>query len=153
MTDIVTRSDRHHPSVASRRTGYLVGAAVNGLLLYLVYVRPGWRAVPFLTDSTTQVLPLVTASMVAGIAANLLYLAWDGRRLRALGELATSAIGLAALARFWQVFPFDFGDQAAGGADWALVARTVLAVAIAGTAIAVGVQLVSLLRPEPAVAS
>ena len=44
------------PAVAGRRAGYAVAIAVNLVLLYLVNVAPGWQAVPFLTESTTEVL-------------------------------------------------------------------------------------------------
>jgi hypothetical protein len=38
------------------------------------------------------------------------------------------------LARFWQVFPFDFADSSV---DWTLIAHAVLAVGIIGSAIGI----------------
>ena len=44
----------------------------------------------------------------------------------------TTCAGLAALVRLWPVFPFDFTGTTF---DWALTARIVLVVGLAGTAI------------------
>lgn len=133
----------HDQRVGSRRFGYLVGAACNAALLYLTYVQPGWRAVPFLTEATTRVLGLFTVSLMAGLACNVLYLAYDRRWLTVLGNLLTTGISLVLLVRIWRVFPFDF---TAYSADWAMVTRVVLAVAIAGTAIGVVAGFASLVR-------
>jgi hypothetical protein len=63
--------------------------------------------------------------------------------LRSLGELTTAAVGLISTIWLLRVFPFDFT-----GAEfnWAALVRIVLIVAVVGTAIAIVVQLVSLLR-------
>jgi hypothetical protein len=142
MTVIAPRT---RAPAASRRLGYLIGAVVNGLLIYLLNVSPGWQVVPFLTDETPQVLGLVNASLVAGLAANLVYLVRDPRWLRALGDLVTTAIGLAAMVRIWQVFPVQFEDP---GSPWETVARVLLAVGIAGSAIAIVAALVTLVSPS-----
>jgi hypothetical protein len=128
-------------SVAVRRLGYIVAATCNAALLYLTLVRPGWRAVPFFTEQTSQVLGIFTVSLVAGLACNLLYLAYDARWLTALGNLATAAIGLALLVQVWRVFPFDFTGFSV---DWAQVVRVLLAVATVGTLIGVITGVVSL---------
>lgn len=140
MTLTATRKPR--PSVAARRTGYLIAAIVNAVLAYLVNVWPGWDALPFLTSETSEVLGWVNASLVAGIVANLVYIGRDTNRVRAAGDLVTTGIGLVAMVRIWQVFPFDFDLS---GLDWAIVARVLLVVGIAGSAIAMVVRLVSLL--------
>jgi len=134
---------RRRPSVAARRGGYLVAAAINVALLYLTHVQPGWRAVPFLTEEASQVLGLFTVSLLVGMASNLLYIAYDQRRLKALGDLVTTGLGLAVLALAWQVFPFDFSRYSL---DWAMITRTLLVVATTGSAVGVIVQLRSLIR-------
>jgi len=141
MTAVEGRPTRRPPSPAGRRVGYLIAIAVNLLLLYLVNVRPGWDAVGFLTDETVEVIPLVNLSLIVGVAVNALYLGYDGRRLVALGGLATTGVGLVVLARMWQVFPFAFS----AGTDWGLVVRVVLVFAMAGSGIAMLVQFVQLL--------
>ncbi|PRX44300.1 hypothetical protein B0I33_112178 [Prauserella shujinwangii] len=130
-------------AVSARRSGYLVAALLSGALLYAAHAWPGWAAVPFLTERTDEVLGLVTATLVAGIAANVAYLVRDPRWLRSLGDIVTTSIGLAALVRIWAVFPFDFGDPDVG---WALVARVVLGFAVVGSAIGIAVSLVCLVR-------
>jgi hypothetical protein len=133
----------HRPSRAARRAGYVIAAMINAVLIYLVNDRPGWQAVPVLTDSTREVLGIFTVSLVAGIVVNLVYLAYDPPRIKALGDLITTGIGLAVMVRVWRVFPFDFG---ASSFDWTLVARIALVVAMAGAAVGVLVQLVTLVR-------
>ena len=77
------------------------------------------------------------------MAANLLYLLVDPAWLRAAGELLTTAVGIAALTRMWQVFPFDFGDASV---DWALWVRIALVVSLAGSAIGLFAHAVALVR-------
>jgi hypothetical protein len=67
--------------------------------------------------------------------------------LTAAGGIVTTAIGLAAVVRLLQVFPFDFGDD---GSGWALVARIVLWLGIVGPAIGIVVNLVALVRAASA---
>ncbi|MDF2093481.1 hypothetical protein P0Y31_14105 [Knoellia sp. 3-2P3] len=140
---MATAAARKRPTVAARRSGYVAAALINGLLLYLVNRRPGWEAVPFLTAETEQVLGLVNASIVAGVAANLVYLVADPPRLRSLGDLVTISIGLAAMVRIWQVFPFSFDPD---GFPWDTLCRWVLAVGIVGSAIGIVAALVTLVR-------
>ena len=115
-----------------------MAAAVNAVLLYLVNSRPGWDTVPFLTDDTTLVLGAVNASITAGLVANLLYLVADPRRLRAFGEAVTTAVGLYAMVRVWQVFPFDVTD------GWTTVLRVLLVVGIVGSGVGIVSALVRL---------
>ncbi|SDU59966.1 hypothetical protein [Gordonia westfalica] len=126
-----------------RRVGYSVSIAVNAVLLGAVLGWPGWEAVPFLTDDFSRVLGWVVAPLIAAIVANAIYLVADPPPVRALGELVVNAFGLAALVRLWQVFPFDFGDTAV---PWPTIARVVLVVGIAGTAVAMVVVIVQTVR-------
>ena len=131
---------------SSRRPGYVVGALVNAALLWLVHVWPGWEAMPFLTADMQQVLGLVDASLVAGVVVNAAHLVRDPDWLTPAGNLVTTTFGLAAAVRILRVFPFDLDP------GWAAVARVVLVVAVVGSAIALLVALVGLLRvlrPSP----
>ncbi len=119
---------RARPGPAARRFGYVVGAAVNAVMLYLINRSPGWEAVPFLTDATTQVLALVNASMATGLVANLAYLKWDPAWLKALGDLVTTSVGVLSMVRVWQVWPLDFSD----GSAWNVIARVLVGVGIVG---------------------
>jgi hypothetical protein len=108
-----------------------------------VNVSPSWDAAPFLTHDTIQVIGWVNASLVSGIVANALYVVMDRPWFRSLGELLVTLIGLAALVRLWQVFPFAFDD---GGVPWHEITRWVLAIGMAGSVIGLIVNLVKLAR-------
>ena len=143
MTISTHRAVVRRPSTASRRFGYLVAVVITVVGWFLINVRPGWEALPFLTPATTEVLRLLNLSLAVSVAVNLLYVVRDPRWLRALGDLATTVIGLAVLMRVWQVFPFDFSAYSFG---WAGLTRAVLVLAMVGSSIAVVVQLVTLIR-------
>ncbi|TNC24870.1 hypothetical protein [Amycolatopsis alkalitolerans] len=138
------------PSTRSRRAGYVIAIVLGGALAYLINVAPGWEVLPFLTPETSAVLPLVNASILVGIALNLIWLFIDPPWFTALGGLATTGLGLAALVRFWQVFPVAF---AAGSFNWAMLIRIGLVVGIVGSAIGLLVNFGSLLRALPGVKS
>ena len=128
------------PSAGARRAGYGLAIVFSSALLVVLNASPGWQAIPFLTSDTTQVLWLVNLCLAAGIAANLVYFAYDPPWLRSLGDLATTGIGLAAAIRIWQVFPFGLSS------GWSAAVRVLLAIAIAGSCIALVVQFVTLAR-------
>ncbi len=134
---------KSRPPVAARRFGYLIAAGINGVFFYLFNVNPGWQAVPFLTDNTSQVISLLNVSIVVNIAANLVYMIYDAARWKAAGDLLTTGVGYIVLIRIWNVFPFDFSGSTF---DWTFVARLVLVVAMVGAAIGMVVQFVSLVR-------
>lgn len=138
-----TRRNPRRPGTAARRFGYLVAVLVNGGLLYAANVWPGWEAVPFLTSETHQVLGLVNASILVSAAVNLVYLVTDPRWLRALGDVVTTGVGIAALVRIRAVFPFTFTDTTL---DWTLVANVLLVVGIVGSAIGIVAALVAFVR-------
>jgi hypothetical protein len=137
------RRAQRRPSPAARRLGYTIAMAVNAVMLYLVNVSPGWDAVPFLTHDTTQVVGWVNASIAASIIANALYLAMDPRWFRALGETIVTVVGLVAMVKLWQVFPFAFDDV---GVPWHLIVRWLLAVGIVGSAIGIIANVVTFVR-------
>lgn len=116
---------------------------MNVVLFLLVNVWPTWRAVPFLTEATLDVLALVNLSLIAGVVVNVLNLVLDLAWVRTVGDLVTSVIALITTIRIWVVFPFAFSDT---GFDWELLTRVVLGVAIGGTIISIIVQVVILIR-------
>jgi hypothetical protein len=126
-----------------RRVGYVLAGFINLGILIAINVTPGWAALPFLTPDTELVLPLVNLSLVVGVLANVAYAAYDPAWVRSLGDLVSALVGIAAMARVWAVFPFDFG---AYSFDWGLLTRFVLAIAIAGSLIGVIAGSVNLLR-------
>jgi hypothetical protein len=142
-TTPTTTTPRPRPGRGARRFGYVVAVAANLVMLGLIHTWPGWDAVPFLSAETTDVLPFVDASIVVSLLVNMAYLVRDGRLARTSGDLATSAVGLLSLIMFWRIWPFDF-DGVWGG--WEPLTYVLLAVGTFGTAIAVLVQLVTLIR-------
>ncbi|MDX3193730.1 hypothetical protein PV458_35460 [Streptomyces sp. MN03-5084-2B] len=140
---MTTSVHNRRPPVRTRRAGYLVGVVLNGFLLVLVNAWPGWDALPFLTPAFATVLGLVDLALVAGLVTGLVQLWQDPEWLVALDGVVTTCAGLAALVRLWQVFPFDF---AGSSFDWALTARIVLVVGLAGSVIGLLVQVAALVR-------
>jgi hypothetical protein len=135
MTTVETRRQ-------GARAGYVAAAAVNGILLWLIHVWPGWDAVPFLTADFELVLWLVDLSLVVAIVLNLVYLVRDPRWLTAAGAVVTLVVGLAGAVRMLQVFPFDFG----GSDFWPMVVRILLWVGIAGSVIGIVANVGTLVR-------
>lgn len=122
------------PAIATRRVGYTIAAVIDMTLLHVINVRPGWQAVPFLTEDVRQVLWLVNLSVIVGFAANMIYLVHDPKWVRHAGELITTVISLVMLIQVLRVFPFAFDDPSV---DWALITHTVLIVAVVVTAVVV----------------
>jgi hypothetical protein len=123
----------------AKRVGYLVAAALNGVMLWAVHQLLDWGWPGFLTADFEQVLGLVTASFIAGIVVNLALAVHDRGRSRAFADLVTAAFALAVGVRMWEVFPFDFAGYAT---DWSGPMRVALGVGIAATGIAIIVNLV-----------
>ncbi|MGY1695315.1 MULTISPECIES: hypothetical protein [unclassified Geodermatophilus] len=135
MTGELTRAP-----TTGRRVGAAVAVLADVVVLLLLHVWPGWDVVPFLTDDTPQVLPFVDAALVAGIVVGLVQLARPRGAAIPGGTLVTTAVGLVALVRVLQVFPFDLDP------GWEVVVRVALWVAVAGAVLAVLAWLVALLR-------
>jgi len=128
----------------SSRGGNVGSALVNAAMLWGINIWPGWQVLPFLTSDMTRVLGIINASLTAGIVANLLFVVIRNRGIMALGNLVVLGIGLAAVLRLWEVFPFDFGDSWSG---WPVVVRVLLGLGIAGSIIGALVEIVALFRP------
>jgi hypothetical protein len=133
-------------SVAARRGGYVVSILINAVVIYLLDAQPGWRALPFLTPATAQVIGLITLTLAAGIAANVLYFIADPPRLRAFGDLITLTISLVTTVRIVQVFPFAFHGSMA---FWTQIVWILLIVGIVGVCIGLVYSLVILVRGKP----
>lgn len=139
----MARTRPQSPSPAARRVGFVVAALINVVLLYLVNVWPDWQALPLLTDDAGKVIGLVNLSLLVSLIVNVAYLFYIAGWFESLGNLLTTAVGLAVLVQLWRVFPFE---PPGSSFNWSMVARLVLAVAIFGTVIGLIVSLVSLVR-------
>lgn len=137
-----SRPPRRGVSTAAKRVGFLVAAAVNGLLLWVAHQLLDWGWPGFLTADFELVLGLVTASFIAGIVLNLALAIHHGVRFRAFADGVTAAFSLAVGLRMWAVFPFDFTGYST---DWTTVVRVVIGLGIAATGIAIIANLVKLI--------
>jgi hypothetical protein len=70
-------SRTHRPSNAARRGGYVVAVVLDAALLCMINIWPRWHAVPFLTADMKLVLPVLNLSLVAGLVANVVFVAYD----------------------------------------------------------------------------
>lgn len=145
--DVIRRRVEASIARGATRFGYVVAAAINGVVLWIAHQLPEWEWPGFLTRDYDGLLPILTFSFVVGIVANLVY-AWNDRwPVKQLGELLTDAIGFVVAVRVWQVFPFDFSEY---DADWSWLVRTILVVAMVGTAIGFVAETVKLAKGPPA---
>jgi hypothetical protein len=145
MTTTQTRPAPPAPKVrpprSARVAGYLIAAAINAGVLWLVIVAPGWRWLPFLTEDFSRVLGLVALSFVLGVVANVVYVAVDPTWMKRLGDALTTAVGVVVMLQLLRVFPFDFGTQ------WGWVhtpLRILLVLGCVGASIGVVVNLAQL---------
>ena len=146
MTSTLTKESRPASSYPTpgRRFGYLIAVAINVWLLWFVNQLADWEWPRFLTDEFADLLPILTAAIVAGIAVNVLFFWYDAAWFKSLGNLVTAGFGFAVALRMYQVFPFDFATYAS---NWSWLARLIVIVSLVGTAIgfiAESVKLVTL---------
>jgi len=122
-----------------RRIGYVVAILVNLAFLAIINAWPGWEAMPFVTADAVEVVPLVNASIVVSMLANLLFMFEDRPRFKAAGDVVTGIVSIVAISAMLTVYPFDFSAYAF---PWELLTKVALWIALIGTGIAVIVNLV-----------
>lgn len=128
---------------ARARVGYVAAITVNSILLVVANNLLGWDLLPFLTEDFARVLWLINISLLATIAVNAGYLAYDRGWFKSLCQIGLGVISMAVVVRMYRVFPFDFsGSQF----DWTWTARFVLVLAMVGIGIGIVVELVKLVR-------
>lgn len=126
-----------------RIIGYLVAILVNLLIYGFINVWPGWQSFSFVTNEAADVVPLINLSIAVTIFVNVVYVIYDGYRVKALGELISSAFMLFVSYVVLDVFPFDFSAYTF---PWTLLTRIFLVIAIAASGISIFVNLDRLLR-------
>jgi hypothetical protein len=128
---------------AARRSGYLISALINLLLLWVAHNLLDWDVLPFLTESFNDVLPAITVSLVVTVIVNLFRVINPDKRFVAITEVLILIVNLYATVAVWRVFPFEFDDD---GIPWDLAFRAFLLLAIVGTAIGIVAQVIKTLR-------
>ena len=115
--------------------------ACNLVLLWIAHRLLEWQWPRFLTVEFDDLLPVLSASIVVSIVANLLWVAFDPPWFKALGSIVTSAFAIAVGLRTLEVFPFDFSTYAR---DWSGLVRVVVVLGIVGSAAGVVVNILKL---------
>jgi hypothetical protein len=142
MTGTLRSKTRPRPSPASRRFGYVIAIVINIVLIVIANNLLDWGWFTFLTNDFSDVLWLLNVSLAVGIAANLWYVVNDSRRPKAFGQTVTNVMSMLVSIRMLQVFPFDFSGW---DTNWSWLIRTLIILAIAGSAIGAIVELVKLI--------
>lgn len=127
----------------ARKVGYAIGVGANALLLYAVENLASWDTLRFVTDDFDRVSSIISLALLASLIANLAYLYNDDRWFKSLGSIVTTAIGVVASVRVWQVFPFDFSGY---DVDWSAAIRALLVLSMVGGGIGIVAELVRLIR-------
>lgn len=122
-------------AVRSKKAEYIAAIVFNAIILIIVNQLLNWGILPFLTDNFRQVLPTQNSQLVAAIAFNAAFLFYDPAWFTALMRLALNVLGIAVVATYLRVFPFDFSAYA--GFDWDLLARVFLIIGLVFACIAV----------------
>ncbi|GGP75640.1 hypothetical protein [Saccharothrix coeruleofusca] len=135
MTSTTTRS--------ARPLGDLFAVSANVVLLVLVNLSPGWRAVPFLTERAGAVVVVFDIALAVGLVAAIACLVRPHRLVRLACDVVTTAFAMTVLWTTWSVFPFAFDDPAV---DWASVLAVGLPSIGAVVLIAFLVQTAALVR-------
>ena len=113
-SQLSTRPRRRAPRGA-RVVGYAVVALLTLVAYYAVNNLLRW-GVPFLTDSFSAVLPIISLSLGATFVANLVYMVYDAPWLKHVGQIVLNLISIAATLTVYTIFPFEFPIAAAAQA-------------------------------------
>jgi len=102
-----------------------------------------WDVARFLTADFDRVVPIVTLSLIATAVFNLMYAFFDPRWFKSLSQIGLLGISIAATAKMYQVFPFEFS---AYDFDWRTLTRVVMIIAIVGAGIGIITEFVKLAK-------
>jgi hypothetical protein len=141
---------RDHEPVRSP-IGYLVSAAIDGALLWVVHRLPFWKPF-FLLDSYGEVLWALDMSLIVQIVLNVVLIFFHPLFFHYLANVVFSLVSIVSLSVLLQVFPVDFSARLGHWAN--TLFRVVLIVGLVGSAIGGAVHFVrflrTLFRREPA---
>ena len=126
---------------AGRRAGYGVAVVVNLVLLVIVQFILDWQWLPFLTEEFRALVPWISLSLVAPIAANLVYQFDDSTPVRSTGQILCNLVSLVVTYEVFEVFPFDFS---AYDYNWEAIVRFVLILTMVGSGVGVLTEAVKL---------
>ena len=127
------------PFTFPKQVEYGINIAFNAIFLIIVNNILAWGVLPWLTQDFKKLIWLFNLSIIASIAANVIFLFFNADWFTSLIKFFLNIISLVLGIRMLQVFPFDFS---AYSFDWALVIRIILIVSIVGISIAILAELV-----------
>ena len=119
------------PEREVRRYSYVIGIAINIVLLIVANSLLDWDWPPFLTSDFADVLPFINVSLLATMVATAIYLGYDAQWFKSITQVITGALALLATVRVYDVFPFDY---AAYDFPWDTTTRVVLIIVMVATA-------------------
>jgi hypothetical protein len=131
--------------------GYLVSAAINGVLLWAVNRLPVWKPF-FLLESYGDALWALNMSFIVQVALNVVLVFFHPLFFHYLANTIFSLVSIVSLSVLLQVFPVDFSARVG---QWAnTLFRVVLIVGLVGSSVGGAVNFVRFLRtlfrrPQP----
>ena len=131
-TDQSVAKPRH-----SNKPDYIANIVANAIILMIVNQILNWGILPFLIQDFKQVLLIQNISIAMTIVFYAVFLFYDPEWFTALLKMVLNAVGIAVLARYLSVFPFDFSGSSF---NWAVLFRVFIIIGIAGCAIAIIVE-------------
>ena len=146
LTPVTERPPMTDRRSGSRRMGYLIAIAINGLFLYMAQHLLEWEWFDFLTSEFDDVIDIITASYVVTMVVNALFFLSDPKWFRSLGNAITAGLSFIATARVWQVYPFDFSTY---DTNWSWLIRSGLLIALIGSSVSCVVNTVKFLIRRP----
>lgn len=114
----------------ARMFGYMVAIAVNAILWYVVHNLQRWDLPFVLAERFPRVLTALDLSLGAAMVANVIFLAYDPRWFRRIGQAALNLLSLNAMYAMYRVFPFDFGSAGANQTIRSLMVLGMIAAAV-----------------------
>lgn len=121
-----------------RKIGYLIAIIVELVVFWFLRRLDRWGA-PVVTPDWAQVIPALRASVGATILVNIVYIVYDPRWVRRLGQIFTNLFGLGFMWAVYRAFPFTFGPSVAG---WVRIGLIVVMAAMALATVVEAVKLV-----------
>jgi hypothetical protein len=124
--------------------GYLVSAAINGVLLWAVNRLPVWNPFFLLQEKYGEVLWALNMMFIVQIALNVVLVFFHPLFFHYLANTIASLVSIVAFSMLLQVFPVDFSARVGPWAN--TLFRVVVIIALAGSAIGGAVSFVRFLR-------
>jgi hypothetical protein len=101
-------SGRDRTPRGARIFGYVIAIVVNVVLWYVVHNLGRWDLSFILSEEFSRVLPAFDLSLGASIVLYALWVAYDLRWFRHLGQVVLNALSLNVIYVLYRVFPFRF---------------------------------------------